>query len=201
MVIAHHLILTGYGHWLPGDPRGSMSREVRTEGMIGRGEPHYGRRRNQPTRPELRRFRREAEARLQHPVLWFEEEPRRHIGEAFGQVIVAERLTCYACAVLRNHAHLVVRKHRLRGEEIIDLLKPTSRQALSAKGLLPAFHPLWSSDRCDIFKDTPEAVRAAIDYVRLNLPKHNLPEQHWDFVQPYDNWPFHNRRPRAGRER
>ncbi|MCE5325581.1 MAG: hypothetical protein ABFD92_17650 [Planctomycetaceae bacterium] len=28
MIIAHHIILTGYGHWLPNDPRGSLSRSV-----------------------------------------------------------------------------------------------------------------------------------------------------------------------------
>lgn len=28
-IIAHHLILHGYGHWLPNDPRGSGSREIR----------------------------------------------------------------------------------------------------------------------------------------------------------------------------
>ncbi|OQB82433.1 MAG: hypothetical protein BWX88_03985 [Planctomycetes bacterium ADurb.Bin126] len=25
MVIGHHLMFTGYGHWLPNDPRGSLS--------------------------------------------------------------------------------------------------------------------------------------------------------------------------------
>lgn len=28
-IIAHHLILHGYGHWFPNDPRGSGSDEVR----------------------------------------------------------------------------------------------------------------------------------------------------------------------------
>ena len=42
MVIAHHIILTGYGHWLPNDPRGSMSREVHSARIAELGPDHDG---------------------------------------------------------------------------------------------------------------------------------------------------------------
>jgi hypothetical protein len=52
MILAHHIILTGYGHWLPNDPRGSLSKELRAEQLGDLGEIHYGRKPVQPPKPE-----------------------------------------------------------------------------------------------------------------------------------------------------
>ena len=194
MVIAHHIILTGYGCWMPNDPRGSLSGEIRTENMRSAGAGHYGRKANQPSHPELRAFHREASSRLAHPLLWFDGPHRTALGEAFGEVIAANRLTCYACAAMRNHAHLVIRKHRLKAEAMIAKLKEASRRLLSKRGLLPPLHPLWSSDPYSAYKDTPQAVRAAIAYIQRNFAKHNIEPQRWEYVTPYDDWPFHKPR-------
>jgi hypothetical protein len=48
MVIAHHLIWTLYGWWLPNDPRGSTSRAIRNDVLRDLGELHFGRKRVQP---------------------------------------------------------------------------------------------------------------------------------------------------------
>ena len=56
MVIAHHLIWTAYGWWLPNDPRGSSSHEIRVERIAEMGELHHGRKKAQPSSAELRRF-------------------------------------------------------------------------------------------------------------------------------------------------
>lgn len=45
IVIAHHLVLMGYGHWLPNDIRGSGSDEIRNELLAVLGEIHHGRKR------------------------------------------------------------------------------------------------------------------------------------------------------------
>ena len=41
--IAHHLLLHSYGHWLPNDPRGSGSDELRQEKFDHLGTIHKGR--------------------------------------------------------------------------------------------------------------------------------------------------------------
>ena len=171
-----------------------MSQEIRTEGAAMEGPGHYGRKDIQPSARELREYRKRAAQHLAHHLMWFEQEHRDLLGAAFGEVVRREGLTCYACAVLRNHAHFVFRKHRMKAEEMADFLCENSRQALSKRQLLPAYHPLWSSSPCVIYKDTPEAIRAAVDYVAGNPPKHGLPPQSWGFVVPYDGWPFHKRR-------
>ena len=61
---------------------------------------------------------------------------------------------------------------------------------------MPAHHPLWSSDPYVAFKDTPQAVRAAIRYIQSNFAKHNIEPQDWGFAVPYDDWPFHKKPPR-----
>jgi len=193
MVIAHHLILTGYGHWLPNDPRGSMSQKVHTSELAKLAAGHFGRRRTQPSREELKAFYRKAKAVLVYPVIWFESAERQAIAEAFGEVIAAEKLTCYSCAVLSNHAHLLIRKHRLKGEQIVSMLKDSARGRLREKGLVPRDHPVFSADMFQAFKSDPQAVKACTTYIEGNFAKHNLPPLKYPFVTPYDNWPFHKK--------
>lgn len=50
MVVGYHLIWTAYGCWLPNDPRGSTSRDVRSVQLQDLGELHFGRKKMQPAR-------------------------------------------------------------------------------------------------------------------------------------------------------
>jgi hypothetical protein len=56
IVIAHHLVLMGYGHWLPNEIRGSGSDEIRNDLLKELGEIHLGRKRQQPSLSELKAF-------------------------------------------------------------------------------------------------------------------------------------------------
>jgi hypothetical protein len=85
VVKAAHLVLMGYGHWMPNDPRGSGSEEIRKSGLERLGLIHFGRKRVQPPRAELKAFHREAKQILQHDVVWFDEEKRNVIGEAIAR--------------------------------------------------------------------------------------------------------------------
>ena len=58
VTIAVHLIFSGYGTWLPNDPRGSGSDEVRKLELDDLGPIHFGRKAEQPSRDELRAFHR-----------------------------------------------------------------------------------------------------------------------------------------------
>lgn len=186
MILAHHIILTGYGHWLPNDPRGSLSRELRSEQLGDLGDIHYGRRHVQPPRSELQQFHRKAKEFLKHPVIWFDPPLRQMIGEAFGQLMRREKLTCYSCAVLNNHAHLLIRRHRLKAEEMIRLLWDCSRQAVAER--IPTRHPLWSKDPFVAFKDSPKAIETTVNYIYSNFAKHHIEPQTWDFTVRHERW-------------
>src|SRR5688500_5399138 len=87
MVIAHHLIFTAYGWWLPTDPRGSSSHEIRVERVSELGDHHYGRKSLQPSSREIREFYAAAEVVLKHELLTFSDADRIEIAEAFAETI------------------------------------------------------------------------------------------------------------------
>ena len=189
MILAHHLILTGYGHWLPNDPRGSMSHEVRSRPLRGLGEHHYGRKPVQPSRPELREFHQKAKEPLRFAVRWFDEPERQVLIQAAGQVVQEKRLTCYAAAVLDNHLHLLIRRHSMQGQEIVRLFKDRLAAGLHETALFHPEHPVFSEDSCVIFKNDRIAIRTCIAYILDNFAKHKLPVEIYPFVQDYDGWP------------
>ncbi|MCY2929279.1 MAG: hypothetical protein NTV86_07230 [Planctomycetota bacterium] len=179
----------GYGHWLPNDPRGSLSKDFRNPSLAPLGQIHHGRKEVQPSSPELNSFYAGAKARLPYPILWFNAEQRQTIGEAIGNVVRQHRLTCYACAVLSDHVHLLIRRHRLKAQEMIPLLMTGARESLLTDNLVPASHPVWSCDPYVKYKNSVGEIRTAIAYVERNLVKHRIGEQIWEFVVPYDGWP------------
>jgi len=193
-IIAHHVILTGYGHWLPNDPRGSLSPEFRNTHLEALGAIHFGRKTHQPSPQEIKSFYDEAAKVLQHPILWFEEDSRRIIGEAIGRVVRDAGLTCYACAVLADHVHVLIRTHRLAAQEMIPLVADASRDELLRRGVVADDHPVWSRNAYVKYKKTPRQVRTAIEYIEGNCAKHRIAPQAWSFVKAYDNWPHHKTR-------
>jgi REP element-mobilizing transposase RayT len=191
--IGVHLILTGYGHWLSNDIRGSNSSEIRHPKFVPLGPIHHGRKPLQPSRQELREFMQQAEPLLLHPRIWFDERARAAIGAAFGQAIRERGYTCWACGVCSNHAHLVVRAHHDHSDVMWNAFADASREALRHAGLIPPNHPLWADNPYRELIYTPAYARNRAEYAEKNPPKEGLPRQFWPFVIPYDGWPFHKK--------
>jgi REP element-mobilizing transposase RayT len=176
---------------MPNDPRGSGSREVAASTIAELGELHYGRKRVQPHPATVREFQQAAEELLKYSVIRFDSQQVDAIALAFAETITEQTYTCYACAIMPDHAHLVIRKHKHRAERMIDLLQEASRLRLSNEGLIPHDHPCWTTGGWCGFLDSPAAVRRAILYVENNPVKAGFPAQNWKFVTPYNGWPFH----------
>jgi len=191
IVIAHHLIWTAYGWWLPNDPRGSGSHHVASETIAELGELHHGRKKVQPAGREVRAFYERASEVLLFPLLTFDESARRAVGDAFGAVVAAERYTCYACAVMPDHVHLLVRKHKHTAEEMIDRFQTASRARLAETHHRTTDHPTWCGSGWKVFLDHPDEIRRTITYIEKNSLPLRLPEQRWPFVKEYDGWPLH----------
>jgi REP element-mobilizing transposase RayT len=189
-VIGHHLILTGYGHWLPNDIRGSGSTEIRSEELRDLGDIHSGRKAVQPSRRELRMFHAEAEKKLYHAVVWFDEAKRQALAEAFAQVIAKRHYTVWACAILSNHAHLCIRRHREDALTMWNALADGSRSSLRQLKGFPQNHPVWSTRPYKVFLYSPQDVRSRVHYIENNPLKERLEAQHYPFVLPYTGWPF-----------
>ena len=191
MVIAHHLIWTAYGWWLPNDPRGSGSTAIRNDVLTDLGEVHHGRKRVQPSGRVIREFYEKAAPLLKHELLTFNETVRCEIARAFEQEIAVQGYTCWACAVMPDHVHILIRKHKHLAEDMAANLMEASRRRLVETGHREADHPAWiRGTGWKVYCDDPDDVRRTIKYIELNPVKIGLPEQKWVFVQPYDGWPL-----------
>lgn len=189
IVIGHHLILHGYGHWLPNDPRGSGSKRVREEKLSDLGPVHFGRKVVQPPRDELRAFMRAAAPRLEFAPLWFDDAKRQAVGASIGALVRRAGYTVWACAVLKNHVHLCVRRHRDDALTLWNKFANETRNQLYLFADIPNDHHIWSARPYKMFLYTPDDVRRVIKYIEDNAVKEGLPPQHWDFITPYDGWP------------
>lgn len=191
IVIAHHLIFTAYGWWLPNDPRGSTSRTICNDVIADLGNLHYGRKKVQPAGWKIRDFYDCAAPVLQHDLREFTGREAREIAHSFRDVINQARLTTWACAIMPDHVHLLIRKHKLLAEEMIAQFQSSSRSRLRALDMGPAIHPVWGGPGWKVFLDHPDEVWRTVKYIEENPTDRRLPRQKWSFVVPYDKWPLH----------
>jgi REP element-mobilizing transposase RayT len=190
--IGHHLIWTLYGHWLANDPQGSGSEAVRDPKFQPLGDAHFGRKapHELPGRGKLRAFYREATPLLEFQPFWIDEAKRQAIAKVFVEVIIQRQYTVWACAILSNHIHLVIRRHRDDALAMWNKFAEASREALRSFHLDPN-HPVWAARPYKVFLRTTSEVKSRISYVERNPEKEGLAPQEFKFVQPYNNWPFH----------
>jgi len=191
MVIAHHLIWTAYGCWLPNDPRGSTSHNIRQNIIASLGQLHHGRREIQPAGWEIRTFYNKAPSVLKHALLTFSPDEFEIIAASLAQTAKNRKYTCYACAIMPDHVHMLIRKHRDTAEQMIANLQKDSRCALRRHGSRPPDHPVWGGPGWNVFQDNPSDIRRTISYIERNPSKMRMPQQHWPFVQAYNGWPLH----------
>lgn len=140
----------------------------------------------------MREFHAKAKLLHDHPVLLLDNAARHSAARGLADCIIKHRYTCYACAIMPDHVHLVIRKHKHQAEEMIENLKRLSRERLLAGGHFPTGHPVWTGGGgWKVFLDHPDEIRRTIRYVESNPEKSWLPAQRWDYVAEYDGWPLH----------
>jgi REP element-mobilizing transposase RayT len=188
MVVAYHLVWTGYGWWLPNDPRGSMSRTIRSDVIAELGELHFGRKKVQPASRVIREFYEQARETLAFSLERFNDAQVALIADSFATVIRETPYTCYACAIMPDHVHILIRKHRDKAETMIARLQDASKQVLRTLGKIPTGHPVWGGPGWKVFLDSVDDVERTIRYIRRNPVPLGKPVQEWDFVKPYDGW-------------
>ena len=190
MVAAYHLIWTAYGHWLPNDPRGSSSHKIRCAKIAPLGELHQGRKPIQPAGRDIREFYQAATGVLKYNLLTFDDREIKAIACGFAGIIRKHTYTCYACAIMPDHVHLVIRKHRDKAEEMIERFQNATREAIHnlPQSRFSFEHPVWGGPGWKVFLNSREEMKRTIKYVEQNPVKIGQPVQRWEFVMPYDGW-------------
>ena len=87
----------------------------------------------------------------------------------------------------------LIRKHPDPYEMMINNLQRESHLHLREQGFRDLRHPVWGGPGWKVFLDAPDDIRRTIPYIENNPTKMRLPRQSWDFVAPYNNWPFQKR--------
>jgi REP element-mobilizing transposase RayT len=118
----------------------------------------------------------------------------REIGEGFKEAMARSGMVLYACSILPEHTHLVVKRHRCRIERVRGQLKAEASKALVRAGMHPfgdvvmksgSPHSPWADEGWDVYLDSAADIRRAIAYVEGNPEKEGKPRQRWSFVRPY----------------
>ncbi|HUO10402.1 MAG TPA: transposase [Phycisphaerae bacterium] len=194
MVLAYHIIFTGYGFWLPNDPRGSWSDFVWAWELACYGSA---------TKTDTRRsvagaqhdhaLRQAAKTALKYPPVQFNGIQARAIGRGFHDARDAGQYQILACSILPEHVHMVIGRHPERTiETIANHLKARATTFLTDDGLHPFQNEIarrgrrpspWSESFWQVYLDSEHDIERAIRYVENNPLKDGLRPQNWRFVE------------------
>jgi len=194
-VRAYHLILTAYGFWLPNDPRGSWSDFVRSFELVRFGRAtKTAERRSLARDPSDHRIRRAAKQALVRDPAVFDGLQARAVARGLGASVARSGFVIHACAVMPDHVHLVVARHRYSIERVAMQLKSNASRELVAEGLHPFQHVLyadgtrpmpWARKHWSVFLSDDEGIDRAIRYVNNNPVRDGKKAQAWTFVIPF----------------
>ena len=189
MIIADHIIFTAYGFWLPNDPRGSWSEFVRSWDLLlaAGNATTTEQRRSVASRAHDPETRRAGKRALRYAPVRFDGHQAISIAAGFAKAIAESDYSVYACAILPDHAHLVVARHARDPKRIAGHLKARATQALAEDRRHPfqdALEPPspWARKCWKVFLDTHDDVERAIRYVEKNPEKMGFRRQRWGFV-------------------
>ncbi len=200
MIHGYHLILPAYGFWLPNDPRGSWS------AFVGKWElVRFGKTTRSLCRRELCELtdaeltEREAAWRsLKYSAVQFTGLQARGVGQGFAQACRKGRYAIWACAILPEHTHLVIARHRYSIEQTAILLKGAATRQLvdEQRHPLAAFAEpgqspprMWAEHQWAVYLDSEQAIESAIGYVDDNPRQEGKPPQTWSFMTPFNGLP------------
>lgn len=189
------MILSAYGFWLPNDPRGSWSEIVRNPnlhefGAATKVDTH----RSVAGVAHDRLKRLAAKKALTYPPVVFDGHQALSVACGFRNYVEKSGATVWACAVMPDHAHLVIARHHYPIEQIGNLIKGEATKQLAADGRHPFQHmrkkdgtvpPAFARKWWVVFEWTEEDVMRAIRYVENNPVKAGLRPQKWSFAVPF----------------
>jgi REP element-mobilizing transposase RayT len=193
MVIASHVIFGVYGFWLPNDPRGSWSTFIGSFELFlaGGKATKVSTRRSVASVPHDTARRLAAKSALQRQPVQFTGRQALETGRAFGDFACRNQVRILACAIMPDHVHLVIARHRYKVEQLATLLKGAASRRLIDHDLHP-FQSIertrkrvptcWARGEWKVFLNSTADVQRAVRYVEMNPVRQGLKRQYWSFV-------------------
>jgi REP element-mobilizing transposase RayT len=97
-------------------------------------------------------------------------------------------------AIMPDHIHALIRKHRDLAEDMIEKLQRESGARVVEVGERQPDHPVWGGPGWKVFLDSTEDFWRTVRYIEKNPREARLPAQKWSFVTAYDGWPARGKR-------
>ena len=193
MVLGSHVIFGVYGFWLPNDERGSWSEFVGAWELYRYGPAtKTAERRSLAARHHNVAARMAAKRALKRPAVHLSGIQARAVGRGFAEYSADSGLSIWACAILPDHIHLVLGRHRLKVEQLAIQLKGAASRHPISEGIHPFGDYAMPHDtppKCfavvewKVYLTSDEDIERSVKYVELNPLKEGKPLQHWKFVR------------------
>ena len=193
MVHGYHVIWGMYGFWLPNDPRGSWSDFVAHWELLRFGTATHVGTKPEWITPARSNWRCAARSTLKYPAVTLTGEQALSVANGFATLVQKSGLTVWACAIMPEHVHLVIARHRYEVEQMCNLLKGAATKQLKADRLHPQssfsqdgkLPSMWSEGQWKSYLDSESAIEAAIHYVEQNPIREGKRLQCWSWVTPF----------------
>ena len=139
MIHGYHVILPHYGFWLPNDPRGSCSEFVASWELarFGKTTRHLEQRTLAQLSDEERALRDAMRKALLYPPVTLTGKQALSVAKGFQAQAEKSGYAIWACAILPEHTHLVIARHRYKVEQMANLLKGAATTQLIEDHLHP----------------------------------------------------------------
>ncbi len=194
-ILAYHVIFGCYGFWLPNDPRGSGSDDVRSKPLQKFGLPtKVETQTSMAHRPHDVSRRLAAKTALRYLPVKLNGQQALSVSHGFAAQTAKSQFTVWACALMPDHVHLVIRRHHYDIEQVVRLMKQSATLALLKEdrhpfatqrlksGRLPS---VWQQDFRKVFLYSAAEISGRIDYVEQNPIKAGFKPQNWSFVSKF----------------
>lgn len=190
-IIAWHLVICMYGFWLPNDPRGSWSDYVGSKALYDAGGASIGGKHRQSVaaKPHDNVLRVATKAALKFPPVILSGVQARAVGRGFAEAQREANYDIYACAIMPNHVHIILRCPQRSLGITIGHFKAKATHRLNMEGISPrsavpgdgGCGAVWGEGKWCGYLNRFELPRA-ISYVENNPIKAGLLPQRWNCV-------------------
>lgn len=187
LVLAHHIVYSAYGFWLPNDPRGSWSTYVGSQRLFDLFGPatKVATRESLARAPHDYKRRLAAKDELKFPPAKFNGRQALEVALAVRDLTAEHGLIVLAYAVMPEHAHLVACRHALSPAKIVGQCRARASRRLHDSRLWPKSRPIWGRGKWAVELNTSAEIWSRIEYVNRNPDEAGLPPQKWSFITPY----------------
>ncbi len=171
--IGYHVVVAGYGLWLPGDERDSWS--TAWDERLGLIEPHM----LHPGDPVRLRM---SEERMKHPPVQLTPEMTSAVIEALADCAARSDWSVAAASVEATHIHLLLTYTERDIDNTVKWIKDRATKAVHRRTSHTG--PVWCKGKWRSFIFEVELWQAAITYIERHNERRGVGPRPYAFITP-----------------